>query len=251
MLNLYRQLYADCCNLPGFKTESHFVSMHGEHYMQNSRRFLLIGRSTNGWDSLNANSAESFGAEAEKQFNDVTRWDWVESVNGTIYSRYYKSKEKPSKRYCLDKKPYWAYSKAIFEQLPDTVKDAEIWMQNIAWTNLYKISPKNPDNINNNPDSKFMKIQLNTCIEILKEELEYFNPTHILIMSGFEWFKSFSSIFTDVVDSGQRNICRGKNKNNIFLEGRAKYKKAPVAISCRPEWRDKEGFVSSVLSALK
>lgn len=246
MRNLYKQLYNDCSNIENFKSISHFVSIHGKHFTENERRFLLIGRSTNGWFSIDAGTADDFGAEAQKQFHDTTRWNWVESVDGTLYSTHDKDKEHLKNRYCIDKKPYWTCSHAIYEQLHGSVHDDEIWMENIAWTNLYKISPKEY-----NPDYKLMKSQKDTCIEILKKELEYYNPTHILVMTGYDWFEPFSSVFTNVFDSRRRNICRGKQKNEIYVEGKAKFRNAPVVIACRPEWRDKEKYVASVLSAFK
>lgn len=111
------------------------------------------------------------------------------------------------------------------------------------WSNLYKVSPL----LGNNPNWKLQQIQQRACIEILRKELEVYQPTHILIITGFDWFEPFSCLFENVCDFGCRNILRGKNKNEVYVEGIATYKNARVAIACRPEWRDSEEYVSEVV----
>ena len=83
----------------------------------------------------------------------------------------------------------------------------------------------------------------------MKRELELYTPSHILIISGFDWFEPFAELFTDVCDTGKRNILRGPKKNDVFVEGTAMYKNAKVVIACRPEWRDCEGYVDVISKA--
>ncbi len=242
MKQLYEKLYDECKKSVYFQKDAHFVAMQGEYYQENSRKFMLIGRAPNGWESLNVNSKEEFGERAETQFRNTDRWNWIESVNGTLYSTHDRNISNLSKRYCVDKKAYWAYTKKIWEQLPGKIHEDEIWQKNIVWSNLYKVSPKESDN----PDWKSMQIQQGTCIEILRKELEIFEPTHILIITGFDWFEPFAGIFSDVYDTGKRNVARGKNKNEVYVEGTAMYGTAKVVIACRPEWRDSVTYVKTI-----
>lgn len=247
MRRVYEKLYDDCSTIETFYNDAHFVSMQGKYFSNNERKFMLIGRATNGWGSLDVLSKQDFGIDAESQFNSLKRWSWIESVNGILYSTYDREEKNLTKRYCIDKKPYWTYTKAIWEQLPGMIHSDEIWMENIAWSNLYKVSPSQ----SNNPDWNSQEIQRKACIEILKKELEAYKPTHILAITGYDWFKPFSILFDDVYDIGKRNILRGKNKNEVYVEGIATYETAKVVIACRPEWRDRIKFVSSVLDAFK
>ena len=247
MKQAYEKLYDDCSILETFRNDAHFVSMQGKYYSKNERKFMLIGRATNGWGSLDTQSKQSFGTDAESQFNSLNRWRWIESINGTLYSTHDRDETNLAKRYCIDKKPYWAYTKAIWTQLPGLIHDDEIWMENIAWSNLYKVSPPQSDN----PDWHSQEIQREACKEILKKELEVYQPTHILVITGFDWFAPFSVLFSNVHDMGKRNVLRGENKNEVYVEGTATYKNAKVVIACRPEWRDSMGYVSAVLNAFR
>ena len=242
MKELYKNLYDDCLLNNSFFNDAHFVSMQGVYYSENTRKFMLIGRATNGWGSLNTLNKETFGNEAAEKFEDLDRWNWIESINGTLYSAH-DSEKNLAKRYCLDKKPYWSYTKSIWKQLTGSVFDDDIWQKNIVWSNLYKVSPL----VSGNPDLKYQQIQRKACIEILKKELEIYQPTHILVVTGFDWFEPFSCLFENVHDFGCRNILRGKNKNEVYVEGTATYKNANVVIACRPEWRDGNGYITEVL----
>lgn len=245
MKKAYEKLYEDCIASESFFDDAHFVSMSGEYYQDNTRKFLLIGRATNGWGAMDTLTKESFANEAEAQFNNHDRWNWIESINGVLYSTHDRYEKNLAKRYCIDKKPYWTYTREIWKQLSGTIHENDIWQKNIAWSNLYKVSPKQSDN----PDWNSQQIQQKSCIEILKRELELYTPSHIPIISGFDWFEPFAELFTDVCDTGKRNILRGPKKNDVFVEGTAMYKNAKVVIACRPEWRDCEGYVDAISKA--
>jgi hypothetical protein len=218
--------------------------MKGTCYAQNELRFMLIGRAPNGWESLNAQNGEAFGNEAEQLFN-TDRWNWIEVINGTQYSTHDKDQSDLKNRYCIDKKPFWTFSKAIWEKLSGQSSTNLIWQKNIVWSNLYKVSPKNSDN----PSWHSQQMQQQVCMDILKKELDVYQPTHVLVVSGFDWFEPFASIFEKVQDTGVRNILRGESKNEVCVEGKATYNNAKVVIACRPEWRNKEAYVEEVAEA--
>ncbi len=109
MTELYEQLFNDFRTDPEFERYAHFVSMCGEQYNKGTRRFMLIGRATNGWGTLTAESAAAFGKAAQSGFDDHERWNWIEAIDGTLYSTHDQDQSNLSKRYCIDKKPYWDY----------------------------------------------------------------------------------------------------------------------------------------------
>ena len=245
MKELYNKLYNDCLQSDTFKDDAHFVSMRGVFYGKDERRkLLLVGRAPNGWGSLITDTADSFAADAQRQFDDCHRFNWIESVNGTLYSTH--DREEDS-RYCIDTKPFWYYAKEIWQKLPGAESNYYIWPENIAWSNLYKVSPLVCDN----PDDESMRIQRSACIDILKKELDVYKPTHILFLTGYDWFEPFSGIFDSVTDLGVRNVMKGPQKNEIYVEGTAIYQRAKAVIACRPEQRNKEGFVGAVLRAFE
>lgn len=243
MNELYQKLFSDCSNIEAFPESSHFVSMRGQNYGKEPKRFMLIGRAVNGWGSLPTESAQAFGLEAQRQFDNLERWNWITEEHGVLYSIY--KENGIVKKYCIDQKPFWSYTKPIWAKIQGATEEQTFWMKNIVWSNLYKASPLTTGN----PNPELIKAQQASCKEILRRELEFLKPTHILVISGFDWFQPFAELFHDVTDTGERNVLRGDNKNAIYVEGTASFQNAKVVITCRPEWRDKNGFVDAVVEA--
>lgn len=93
MKSAYEKLYEVCSVKESFFDAAHFVAMQGEHYQNNTRKFLLIGRAPNGWESWGKLTKNEFGSKAEEQFKDYSRWSkWIESINGTLYSTHDREK---------------------------------------------------------------------------------------------------------------------------------------------------------------
>ena len=213
---LYKELYEHCSRVPDFcfaGTEAdnpyaHFVAIRGEGFDSNTKRLMLVGRATNGWGSLDSSTAEAFSESANEQFMSQSRWNWVEEVNGVLYSGHDEDKSNFANRYCLDRSAFWAYAKDIWAQLPGSVSDVgPVWMKNIAWSNLYKVSPKK----SGNPSNKMLSLQTSVCADILVSEIRLFNPTHILFMTGYDWFSPFETHFSRCTRRG-KNYLRGNRK---------------------------------------
>lgn len=238
MREQYEKLYYACCELPGFEEEAHFVAMKGD-ISDKSVRLMLVGRAGNGWevDDGRTVSAAAYGEKAVEEFNDIDRWGWIHETNGGLYNH--------TENYCVSSAPFWNYSKAIYEALKNSPCEG-IWMNNIIWSNLYKISPLE----GGNPSKKYQEAELDACKDILKAEMEDARPTHILMMTGYDWFEPFSDIFSNVNYIGS-NISRGNNKNEIYVEGTAEYKETKVVIMCRPEYREKENYVKAGVEAFR
>lgn len=236
MRELYENLYRSCRDLGGFAEASHFVGIKGEP--QTDVRLMLVGRACNGWedDTLRNLSLEEYSRKAEEEWNSPRRWDWIEDRGGSLYSLHDSS-------YCVSRSPFWDYSKSIWERLTGKSGDG-IWMRDILWTNLYKISPPRTGN----PDEGYINAEKGACIDILREEIRSFSPTHMLFITGFDWFKDFSGIFDEYSQTG-RNISRGKNKNPVYAEGTARMGEARAVIMCRPEYRDKDAYVADAVRA--
>lgn len=250
---LYKELYERCTEISDFcysgnesdNPYAHFVAIKGEAFASNTKRFMLVGRAPNGWGSLDSSSAEAFSESANEQFSSQSRWDWVEEVNGVLYSGHDEDKTNVANRYCLDRSAFWAYAKDIWEQLTRNNSDnGPVWMKNIAWSNLYKVSPKK----SGNPSKRMRSLQVEVCADILVSEIRLFNPTHILFMTGFDWFSPFETRFSRCIRRG-KNYLRGKYKNDVYAEGTAWFDSIPVVVSCRPEFRDKQLFVNDIVQA--
>lgn len=252
MKELYGKIFREFSENDELAAMAHFVAIKGKCYEENDIRLMIIGRAPNGWLQFSDYSNEtSFGTIAESQFwatdrmthanGDIIQDDgWLDNRNGALYSFHCPS-------YCVSNKAFWSYSKRILDFLMPIQNEQEIWPEQIAWSNLYKVSPVDIGN----PAEDVMQRQQKTCIEILKKELDILKPTHILLITGYEWFEPFAEVFDNVQSRGERNINVGKNKNKVYVEGTATYGKAKVVIACRPEMRDQTGYVQEVVKYLQ
>ncbi len=226
------------------KDLSHFVAMKGNLYDTSDVRLLVIGRATNGWDSLNCESASQFGIEANHRFTSKG-FDWIENIDDDFNDLHNKP-PKGQKTYYLSRSAFWRVIFNIWRNL--TGSKEEQFLRHIAWSNLYKVAPKT----SGNPTKKMCDKQFNACKEILDAEIRSYKPTHILIVSDYDrWFApdsgcDFSEIFKDTTRIGSNY-----SDKNIYIEGTAKFdldgEMIPVVITCRPEGRNKEKFTEVVV----
>lgn len=224
---------------------SHFIAMAGKEFLQSDAvRLMIIGRAVNGWERLNTGSAVAFGEEAEKLFH-AEGFSWVAGEKENLYSTHHLPEEKPS--YYLNRSAFWRVAKRVLEGLfpyPLTGR----WIDYLAWSNLYKIAPLKTGN----PKNKLCNLQAEDCRKLLAEEIERYQPTHILMLTGWNWFQtghtnSFYKIFTDC----QKRNSPKKGLAN-FVEGTAYFllsenRKIPVVVTCRPEAKKEKSFCKEVL----
>lgn len=257
----YEQLYKTANIAQGYRLNkkkvefnqlSHFVGMKGKYYDSQSIKLLVVGRAVNGWGALeNLSCAADFSAEATEQFeNNVFNWVIYDSEKGALRN----DSLEDGKYYWLNNSPFWRTSKSVWKGLSNRFdfqdNESDKWVDYIAWTNLYKIAPKDTGN----PTEAMAKKQLTACKEILKAEIEEFGPTHILFVTGYEgWFEDFSDIFGVGIfdkDKVKRNEYRGKNKNEFFAEASALSTDGiKIVVSCRPECRDENMYITDVMNA--
>lgn len=251
-----------------------FTTMQGKDFQKSQDsngktfRFMLIGRAVNGWDEFREDAKEYLtedrfiDSSIKNIINDKStlthgedRFEWINTNDGKANNtgRTGIDRELVDGKYSLRKAQIWSYSKAIWDGLyGKETKWEERWFEKIVWSNLYKIAPHN----GGNPCTKLMKKQEHACCELLKAEIEYFKPTHIFIATAYDgWFDKFEGIFQNVVKCG-KNIYSGESKNNVYVETIANYEyedgsKAKIVVACRPEGREKEGYVKQVCSYFK
>lgn len=252
MKQLYEKIFQEFSANDELATMAHFVAIKGRCYEKNDVRLMIIGRAPNGWLQFSDYSNEtSFGTIAESQFRATDRMThvngdiiqengWLDNRNGALYSFHCPS-------YCVSNKAFWSYSKRILDSLIPVQDEQEIWPEQIAWSNLYKVSPVEIGN----PAEDAMRRQQSICAEILKKELDALKPTHILLITGYDWFEPFAEVFDNVQARGERNVNAGKNKNRVYVEGTANYGNAKVVVACRPEMRDQVGYVEEVVKYLQ
>jgi hypothetical protein len=134
-----------------------------DSYFGIDNKILFVGKCVNGCDkkiTLDLNIDELF-----KEIKNDEQLRWVE--------------DNKIKRYNTNKSAFWRLIKAISKT---NLKEGE-WYDNIAWTNLYKISPSK----SGNPTAYWKKEQREKCKKILTKEIECFAPKYVIFLtSGWE-----------------------------------------------------------------
>lgn len=236
------ELWNDACkNLPPEERTSQFAATKGKNYDRNEVKLLLVGRAVNGWKLMDENhpTPEKMAEWADDRlYCNAECGSWVEKRGNALYVK--------GQSYRLG--AFWNYAKEIWLRLQPTgytEDSSSVWLENIAWSNLYKLSPES-----GNPSDDSKNLQKKICCEMLKEEVRAFRPTHILMMTGWDgWAKNFADCFENCPAAEQRNICRGENKNEVYVEATAKIGDTKVVVLCRPEFREKASYADAAVKA--
>lgn len=252
MKDLYSKLFSDCNTVYRYNKESigldslsHFVSMKGPEYDNQPVRLFVIGRAVNGWLQLPCSSADVFSKNANRLFNS-TGFTWVVDDESGLHN----TPEDNESIYYLSGSPFWRVSHRIWQGLSEF--DCIRWVDNIAWSNLYKIAPAKTGN----PTTTMCKKQFTACRAILRHEIESYKPTHILFITGWRgWFSDetcdFSTLFTHC-----QHIGNNSDDPQIYVEGISEYvfpsgRTIPAIVTCRPEFRNEDNFVDQALAYLR
>ena len=230
MKEFYKELYSAYGELKEEQRRSVFFSMVGERYKENRVRFMLVGRAVNGWKKGDEyTSAEDFSNRAMKHMNDTGRWKWVENDNGRLITG-------GKTAYSLERSRFWNYSREIYKHLAEGCNkpDARIWMDNILWSNLYRISPES-----GNPSGSSQKKQKEACAKILNAEIEYFKPTHILLVTGYDYWLSN---FPDIQEKLPKHT-------GVYIEAKGDLNGAKAIVTKRPERAKKFEYVQECIEA--
>ena len=231
----------------GMEDMCHFVSMKGIKFDSpiNNVKLMIIGRATNDWGKLDCSNSLEFGMDAEKKYYSKG-FEWVCDVDKDGNNRLC-SVNNDGSVYYLNSSAFWRTSENIWMKLTG-VKEYR-WIDYIAWSNLYKIAPKGA-----NPTTTMCKRQYDACKQILQKEIEEYRPSHILMITGVNWWKDENQcnfakdLFSEIHYKG----IHSKNKD-IVVEATAEYRhentKIPVVVTCRPERCSNKVFIESVINA--
>ena len=173
---LYRQLLF---TVPHDYEESiyPFFVQAGKNFATTFNRCLFVGKSVNGWITNSSDVDELFNPENDDRIvNRDNQMEWVNEYEGRhdVYN--------------TRKSAFWRVIKAISKSF----YNVEDWYNYVAWSNLYKLSPKS-----GNPRLWLQKIQRNMCVKILSEEIRVLDPHYIIFLtSSWEQFY-FDSIGID------------------------------------------------------
>lgn len=132
---------------------------------------LFYGRATNGWVTQELDVDKLFDLSIDERiFVRDDQMQWVEDCA-------------PIKKGCYSTKRS-AFWRVIRRTASNFYGNGEL--QHIGWSNLCKIAPDG-----SNPGEKLFNAQFPAIREIMKMELEFFSPKHIVCLTGMGWCMPF------------------------------------------------------------
>lgn len=185
---------------------------------------MVVGRCPNGWAETDFSDYNSFVKEMKQTIlNDG--FAWLDN-QGLAKDTYYDEDKDKECRYNINTSAFFRVSRKVLAQLkPETgiVKYNPRWFDHYVWTNLYCFSPKK-----GNANDKMIRIQLDGCRRLLLAQIKYYNPTHILFITDWDyWYEPFADLFVDVIKIGN------SSKDNVIAKG--VYENIKIVVGIRPD----------------
>lgn len=226
------------------------VPMKGCRYDSEEIKLMVVGRATNGWgemDSDYTNQKKKYVDDAlellekdNRASDKGKRFEWIE-----------KEKHKPKeKRYNAETKPFWNYTRSILKELSkNKCYEEKDWYQSLLWSNLFPVSFAKEGN----PSEGLKDSQLFVAKKLLREQINYFQPTHVLIISNWDGWFSINKGKEDCNENECQFLQEVKKKENYdeVIKGSGIIGNSNVVVSRRPEFFKKDVFVNDVVAEFK
>ncbi|MEI6817474.1 MAG: hypothetical protein WCL14_12755 [Bacteroidota bacterium] len=223
-----------------------FFPQVGKNYFTAKTKILFAGRAQNIWgggifkphdvkNKLNSiiNDAINF-SEPNEENECSMKWivDCWYGTKGTEYEKCY-----PDMR--LNKSQFWRVIKGVTNKVQG---EKEIFTESIAWTQYYKIAPKD----GGNPDrhSESTPQDDNYAYDLLEREIEILKPDYLIYFIGKNWMESCFDYPDDyILEKTENKYVCGKLKIKDFA--------TKCIIVDRPESKPLHPFIEEVCKTIK
>ncbi len=212
-----------------------FLALKGHLY---NHELMVAGRSVNGW-ACGVTLGELAGpASREQLVENVLQQDgcpepmrWVTDGWGA------------GNGYNTHGSAFWRVSKGVIEGLNVANFEPENWSSHLVWSNLYKVSPA----ASGNPWNWLRDIQLAGCIDLFQLEIQIYQPSRLLLITGADWAGPFLQEF-NVADMGVAGLEYVERAGQLVLPDGTT---ARFVVACRPERRPEESWTTEVLQVFQ
>lgn len=186
------QLYCDLMNKAIRETSyetmtsyTPFIARRGSKYSAGG--LMVIGRAPNGWDDDWPDEGTTGGTIVPGHLDALMKkaLDRDQDPMNWVLDRWNSLNDYKTKR-----SAFWRVAKSIHAAI---YGPSEQWANQIAWSNLYKLSPR----AGLNPPGRLCDIQIKNCRLILAEEISRFKPGNLVFMTGTGWGRYFWQQISD------------------------------------------------------
>ncbi len=215
-----------------------FLPMVGQNY---SGELMVVGRAVNGWTDA---PQELVTLESRMTYASAVHTSVTDNMPGKCPMSWVTACWSKGEDYNTRKSAFWRVIRSLVSELDiaDITDESQSWPSHLVWSNLYKIAPVN----GGNPSRSIRALQRNGCIEHLKMEIEFFQPTRLLFLTGYSWVEPFISAISE------KNLTTA---NHSYVEkfGQINYgaKSSEVVIASHPQGKNEKKWVSEVVSVMQ
>lgn len=201
----YIPLYQDLINnkVASVKYDLYpFFTQVGKNYFSSQKRILFVGKSVNGWITNDRNVSNLFDINNQDRIvNRSDQMEWVNKLSGS------------NKVYNTNQSAFWR----VIKKVSENITQDKCWFNNVAWTNLYKVSPKKL-----NPNTKLKNMQLSTAKKILLKDINILDPSVVVFLtSGWDdpFLKNtkFQNPKTDFIGWGKYKTFYQKIESKVLI----------------------------------
>ena len=144
---------------------------------------LAIGRAVNGWGSTRFKATELTDASKRRDVMDTAREYKRDSECPLSWVVTREGKEDD---YNTRRSQFWMVLKSLTRKLEG--RDTDQWSSRLAWSNLYKVAPKEKGN----PSGELKTSQRQVSgVELLQEEIRQMKARAVVFLTGHGWAGHF------------------------------------------------------------
>ena len=196
----------------GNETNELFRTYMGKKYRDSRQKLMIVGKATAGWDEKD--DAEEFVME--------------KVVTGDYNSAF------------------WRFIIKLSTELNNT-DDHKDALQRIVWSNIMKIGVND-----SNPHGRAHELQHDACIELLRLEIEYYQPTRLVFVTGYDYLHDI----LQVLGFSEQIVCIDDEKMKpeaykLKLQSKSLVKNCSVFLTRHPQgWtlEDRECAEKAIIS---
>ena len=212
--------------------ESSMCIFNAKRGRQYANKLMVVGRAVNGWGDPTKNIVKQNNEEQPAFTESVLDYLETETTN------FKEQMVATSKGYNHNTSAFTRLKRSIAAKLITCNKSEANC--NIVWSNLYKVSPHD----RGNPSDKLKKLQFDSCLSILKMEIEHYKPETIIFLTSYQkqrWAKPFLDRL-EMVNMLQKPIG--------FVEFAGLYNSSKVVVGQHPQGKNETIHLNNIIEAL-
>lgn len=201
-----------------------FIQFGAKYPEEKNKGIVFVGRSVNGWLQ-----------GEDKTFENliIRRMKWMQEGKNGIKT----------------KSQFIRVSKNISHDIYITDDNTNNeWHTYIAWSNLYKVSPKDIGNPSKELKNKYIEI----CKSIFETEIEVLSPKIVVLLTGWTWAKPFLLHLNNGEKLDESQILERKiwDENKEYYAKAIKIKDIIYILSEHPQGKLEEAHVKAILELI-